>query len=97
MKEHAPHIGCAWCKLTIMPCAGAASGAGAASALVGCPAELLMIQQQKTGEPLTGAVRRIASQYGVLGLYRGLVCFLVALLSHFKHHMLSLLWKFIKH
>jgi len=50
-----------------------------------------MIQQQKTGEPLMGAARRIASQYGILSLYRGLVCFLVVLLSHIKHHMLTLL------
>ena len=48
-------------------------GAGAASSLVGCPAELLMIQQQKSGQTLTAEARRIVSTYGVLGLYRGLV------------------------
>lgn len=51
---------------------GAAAGAGAASALVGCPAELLMIQQQKSGQPLLAEARRIVSQYGALGLYRGM-------------------------
>lgn len=53
--------------------AGAAAGAGAASALVGCPAELLMIQQQKSGQPLLAEARRMVSDYGALGLYRGLV------------------------
>lgn len=52
---------------------GAAAGAGAASALVGCPAELLMIQQQKTGQRLLTEARRTVSELGVLGLYRGLV------------------------
>ncbi|KAK9916384.1 hypothetical protein WJX75_002075 [Coccomyxa subellipsoidea] len=51
---------------------GAAAGAGAASALVGCPAELLMIQQQKTGQRLLTEARRIVSELGALGLYRGL-------------------------
>ncbi|CAL5225283.1 g8081 [Coccomyxa viridis] len=51
---------------------GAATGAGAASSLVGCPAELLMIQQQKHGRPLMQEAQRIVAKYGPTGLYRGL-------------------------
>ncbi|CAK0735994.1 hypothetical protein CVIRNUC_000674 [Coccomyxa viridis] len=51
---------------------GAATGAGAASSLVGCPAELLMIQQQKDGRPLMQEAQRIVAKYGPTGLYRGL-------------------------
>ena len=54
-------------------CTGAATGAGAASSLVGCPAELLMIQQQKDGRPLMQEAQRIVAKYGPTGLYRGLV------------------------
>ncbi|EIE26829.1 mitochondrial carrier [Coccomyxa subellipsoidea C-169] len=58
--------------ITAIQVSGAAAGAGAASALVGCPAELLMIQQQKSGRPLLAEARRIVFQLGTLGLYRGL-------------------------
>ena len=44
--------------------------AGASSAVLSCPAELLMIQQQSTGESLAVAARRT----GLRQLYRGLVC-----------------------
>ena len=40
---------------------------------MGCPAELLMIQQQKHGRPLMQEARRIVAKYGPTGLYRGLV------------------------
>lgn len=53
--------------------AGAATGAGAASSLVGCPAELLMIQQQKEGRPLMQEAQRFVAKYRPQGLYRGLV------------------------
>ena len=43
--------------------------AGASSAVLSCPAELLMIQQQSTGESLVVAARRT----GLRQLYRGLV------------------------
>ena len=43
--------------------------AGASSAALSCPAELLMIQQQSTGESLVVAARRT----GLRQLYRGLV------------------------
>ncbi|KAK9843463.1 hypothetical protein WJX81_004159 [Elliptochloris bilobata] len=47
---------------------GAALTAGATSAVLSCPAELLMIQQQRTGESLLVAARRV----GLRQLYRGL-------------------------
>ncbi len=51
-------------------------GAGAVSSLISCPAELLMIQQQRTGQPLSAVARRIVGGAGLSGLYRGLVsCF----------------------
>lgn len=43
--------------------------AGASSAALSCPAELLMIQQQSTGQSLVVAARRT----GLRQLYRGLV------------------------
>ena len=67
---HEATAACQW------PCdahAGAATGAGAASSLVGCPAELLMIQQQKDGRPLMLEAQRVVAKYGPTGLYRGLV------------------------
>ena len=50
------------------------AGAGAVSASVGCPAELLMIQQQRGGRTLAGEAQLLLSQHGVLKLYKGLVC-----------------------
>ena len=49
------------------------AGAGMVSASVSCPAELLMIQQQRTGDSLAGAARRVVNKYGLRGLYRGFV------------------------
>ena len=43
------------------------------SASVGCPAELLMIQQQKTGRTLLSEAQHIVSQHGPLRLYKSLV------------------------
>ena len=50
-----------------------AAGAGAASAVVGCPAELVMIQQQRTGRSLSAEVGTILRERGLLKFYRGLV------------------------
>ena len=50
-----------------------AATAGGTSALISSPAELIMIQQQRTGESLGSAARRVVSAYGVRGLYRGFV------------------------
>ena len=64
-----------WCVCVVATCgvcrgrAGAAFAAGAASSSISTPAELLMIQQQRTGESLWVAARRV----GMRQLYRGLV------------------------
>ena len=47
--------------------------AGATSALLSCPAELVMIQQQRTGHALREELREIGGRYGYSKLYRGLV------------------------
>lgn len=51
---------------------GVAAFAGATSSLISSPAELLMIQQQRTGDTLSGAARRVISTYGVSKMYRGI-------------------------
>ena len=56
-----------------------AASAGATSALVSSPAELIMIQQQRTGGSLSGEARRMVATYGLRGLYRG---FVSSLLQH---------------
>ncbi|KAK9805324.1 hypothetical protein WJX73_002241 [Symbiochloris irregularis] len=50
----------------------AAGGAGAMSAVCGCPGELVMIQQQRTGMSLGGTFRDIVSRYGPTRIYKGL-------------------------
>ena len=55
------------------PRSGADAGAGAVSASVGCPAELVMIQQQRTGRPLAQEFSSILRERGILRFYRGLV------------------------
>ena len=52
---------------------GVAMGAGAFSALLGCPTEFVVIHQQKTGGSLPAEFRHILSSYGALKLYKGLV------------------------
>jgi hypothetical protein len=52
---------------------GIAMGAGAASALLSCPAEFLVIHQQKTGRSLRAEAGSILKMYGPLKLYKGLV------------------------
>lgn len=52
---------------------GVAMAAGSASAIFGCPAEFLMIQQQRTGKSLSMVSREIISTYGPLAIYKGLV------------------------
>ena len=52
---------------------GVAMGAGATSALLSCPAELLVIQQQKTGLTLRAAAGGIIRDHGISKLYKGLV------------------------
>ncbi|GAB4817787.1 hypothetical protein N2152v2_004833 [Parachlorella kessleri] len=51
---------------------GVAMGAGATSALLSCPAELLVIQQQKTGLTLSAAAGGVLRDHGLLKLYKGL-------------------------
>lgn len=51
-----------------------AMGAGTASAFFGCPAEFVMIQQQKTGRRLLTEFKSIISTYGAAKMYKGLVC-----------------------
>lgn len=52
---------------------GVALAAGATSALISCPAEMIMIQQQVHCTPLPVAFRDFVAQYGLLKVYRGLV------------------------
>lgn len=47
-------------------------GAGVASSLVVCPAEGIMIQQQKTGENFLKTAIFVWNNYGVRGFFRGL-------------------------
>lgn len=51
----------------------AATGAGAFSSTVGCPAELIMIQQQKNGRSLAAEAGTFLRSHGALRFYRGLV------------------------
>eukprot|EP00243_Klebsormidium_subtile_P013754 TRINITY_DN9308_c0_g1_i1.p1 TRINITY_DN9308_c0_g1~~TRINITY_DN9308_c0_g1_i1.p1 ORF type:complete len:288 (-),score=15.19 TRINITY_DN9308_c0_g1_i1:390-1253(-) len=51
---------------------GVAASAGAVSALVGCPAELIMIQQQKQGGSLASQLRQVVQQHGVTAFAKGL-------------------------
>lgn len=50
-----------------------AAAAGVASSAISSPAELLMIQQQRSGDSLAGAAQRVWSTYGLKGMYRGIV------------------------
>lgn len=52
---------------------GIALSAGASSAFIGCPAEFLMIQQQKSGLSLATQLKSVAGSFGVLKIYKGLV------------------------
>ncbi|KAL4458201.1 hypothetical protein ABPG75_013066 [Micractinium tetrahymenae] len=49
-----------------------AMGAGASSAVLGCPAEFVMIQQQKAGRSLPAEFRHSLSTYGPLKPFKGL-------------------------
>jgi hypothetical protein len=50
-----------------------AMGAGACSAAFSCPAEMVMIQQQKSGMGLLAETKQIISKYGLApGMYKGL-------------------------
>ncbi|GAB4822202.1 hypothetical protein N2152v2_009248 [Parachlorella kessleri] len=49
-----------------------AMGAGATSALLGCPSEFIVIHQQKTGHSLPTEASRLLRTYGPLKLYKGL-------------------------
>jgi hypothetical protein len=53
---------------------GMAMVAGSTSSLFGCPAEYLMIQQQRTGKSLIEVFKSETSTYGLKTVYRGLVC-----------------------
>lgn len=52
---------------------GIAMAAGATSALIGCPAELLMIQQQKSGLSLGDQFKTVARAFGAQKIYKGVV------------------------
>lgn len=62
-------------ELTQLNRVAVAAVAGGTSALVSTPAELLMIQQQRSGDSLPGAARRVVNTYGIRRLYRGFVRF----------------------
>lgn len=51
----------------------AASISGILSAVIVCPTEGIMIQQQKTGKDFKRTVSHIFSQYGITGFYRAIV------------------------
>eukprot|EP00959_Pyramimonas_sp_CCMP1952_P004200 88367-Pyramimonas_sp.AAC.1 len=50
-----------------------AAVSGVASSLVGCPAELVMIHQQKSGGSLVAVAKDIIQNDGARTLYRGWV------------------------
>lgn len=52
---------------------GVAMAAGSASAFLGCPAEYVVIQQQRHCRPLGAELKHIFTERGPLALYRGLV------------------------
>jgi hypothetical protein len=52
---------------------GVAASAGAISALIGCPAELVMIQQQKKGGSLATQIRQVVLHHGTFAFAKGLV------------------------
>lgn len=56
---------------------GMAMVAGSTSSLFGCPAEYLMIQQQRTGKSLIEVFKHETSTYGLKTVYRGLVRVLI--------------------
>lgn len=47
--------------------------AGAASGLLSCPAEMIIMHQQKTGLGIVGQFKQLVNQYGARSLYRGVV------------------------
>ncbi|CAJ1433698.1 unnamed protein product, partial [Effrenium voratum] len=49
----------------------AAVTAGAASALVQCPCQLVEVNQSNHGSSMLSTARRVVSMHGILGLYRG--------------------------
>lgn len=51
---------------------GVAMAAGASSSVFACPAEYIMIQQQKTGRSLPKEISHIINVEGTMALYRGL-------------------------
>jgi hypothetical protein len=51
----------------------AAGAAGMVSAIIVCPAEGIMIQQQKTGKNFWAATLVIQKQHGYLGIYRAFI------------------------
>ena len=52
---------------------GSAAVAGAASAFIASPSELVIIHQQKTGKPLVTQATEIFQRYGFSGYMRGIV------------------------
>jgi hypothetical protein len=61
---------------------GMAMVAGSTSSVFGCPAEYLMIHQQRTGKSLIGAFKSNTSLYGYSTIYRGLVRVLFFAVRH---------------
>lgn len=69
-----------------------AMGAGATSALISCPAEFLVIQQQRTGQPLRVEAARVLRALGPLSLYKGLGATVVRASLYTASYMIALPW-----
>jgi hypothetical protein len=61
----------------------AAAAAGAASGLIACPSELIIIQQQRTGHTLGAQTREFFASYAPPSIYRGLVRYPLCVLVRF--------------
>jgi len=58
-----------------------AMAAGSSSAVFGCSAEFVMIQQQRSGRPLLAEIKHIVSTNGPMTVYKGFVsCSLMELI-----------------
>ncbi|GAB4193836.1 MAG: hypothetical protein Tsb0015_16730 [Simkaniaceae bacterium] len=56
-----------------MDAISSATGAGIASSLIVCPTECIMIQQQRTGEDFWTTVKKVHFQFGIRGIFKGLL------------------------
>ena len=74
-----------------------AMGAGSASAMFSCPAEFVIIQQQKSCRPMMAEVRSIVSTYGALAMYKGMVRQLVVVTRSLGHREWRCRWSVVVH